>query len=156
MKIKFYFTFLLLFITSDLFCQNYFQTHDSEMTKLTKPEREAINHIIKIYSVQAEKEISKRENKFGYVLDVFPKIDSLQRYYIPDKANNKIYLFSEIKFRVGQEENGYFGDAVDIIFSPDFSLEHGYINLNIEYPAAGVSDADITFVLNNFSGKVIL
>jgi hypothetical protein len=82
------------------------------------------------------------------VLDTFSKIDSLERYYVLDYDSNKIYILSEIKLKIGEVENGYFGDDYDIVFSPYFSLKHGFINMSVSYPAAGASSSQIEFVLN--------
>jgi hypothetical protein len=148
MKTIIFFAIFLFFFSSNLFCQAIL--YDSlyrETTVLNKEEKKVFDHIVKVY---LENKIEKVdcEDCFGYVLDVFPKIDSLQRFYYVSETKEKLYVASKLDMVVGKEERGYFGDKVTMTFNPDISLEHCYVDMHIIYPAAGVSEAQITFVVN--------
>lgn len=162
MKTIILFTIFLFFFSGNLFCQHYFDTTYSEKTALRKVEKEAIDYMIEVYKKQLKVD-SECNDCYDYVVDVFSKIDSLERFYylIDVKLREsteqiqyfndtlaKIYIISEYNILMNGKEGGYFGDKIKILFNNKFSIEHGYIKMEIDYPAAGVSYANITFILN--------
>jgi hypothetical protein len=139
-----------MLVASDLFCQPlYLDTFYTETTKLTKPEREALNHLIEIYKSKAENETDSDNTYFTSLFIAFSKIDSLHRLYNTNGPDEKNYFLSKIEFKISEEINGSNGGDVHIMLNPDFSPEHGYIDISIDYPAACVSGLDVKVIFNH-------
>lgn len=141
---------LLLFILcsgSNLFCQIIPDSTYEERTALTDSERYAINYMIEVYKDNMKVD-PECDDCYDYVVDVFSKIDTLDRLYWLDSEGEKFNVAGKFKIKMNREEGGYFGDDIDITFEPDFSLKRGFIKMVINYPAAGVSTATIKFVLS--------
>lgn len=149
MKIICFFVIIFLIYSSQLFCQhNKGESTLTETTALTKIEKETFNHIVEIYKAEAEKNKPDCNECLNYILDVLPEIDSLRRTYYLDENNIKKYLVYNTELVVNEEEGGYYGDKVKITMTPDFSMKRGYMDIVIDYPAAGVSTAEISLVIN--------
>jgi hypothetical protein len=136
------------FFSVNVFCQTFlYDSLQSEYTKINPEEKKVFEYLVKVYS-ERKAEVKDCEDCFNYVLNVFTKIDSLERFFYLSRENQKEFVASKMEMLVGKEVGGYFGDKVSITINPDLNLGHGYISMQILYPAAGVSEANIIFVIN--------